>query len=139
MKPKPNSKVTENFKLKVKRSRSGLGLYTEEPIKKGSFIIEYYGPILTNKERDERGGKYLFETSANRTIDGTGRYNIARYVNHCCKPNCEVEIIRGRVYIVAKKNITAGEELAYDYGKEYFNEYIKPYGCTCDSCSKKKK
>ena len=137
MDPKPNSKVTKKFKLKVKRSRSGLGLYTEEPIKRGSFIIEYYGPILTNKERDVVGGKYLFETSYNRTIDGSGRYNTARYANHCCQPNCEVEIIRGRVYILAKRNIKKGEELTYDYDKEYFDAYIKPNGCKCVSCLNK--
>ncbi len=132
MKPRPNSKVTHKYKLKVKKSSAGLGLFADEKIPKGTFIIEYYGPVLTNKERDEKGGKYLFETSANRTIDGSGRYNTARYANHSCKPNCEIEIIRGRIYIVSKKSIKPGEELTYDYGKEYVDEFINP--CKCKSC-----
>jgi SET domain-containing protein len=122
--------------LVTKRSESGLGLYTKAPIEKAGFIIEYTGPILTRKEADKKGGKYLFETSSARYVDGSGRSNLARYINHSCKPNCEVEIMQGRVFIFSKRAIPAGAELSYDYGKEYFNEYIKPLGCKCEKCSK---
>src|SRR4051812_1557196 len=89
--------------LTVRRTQTGLGLFTNEPIKRGEFIIEYIGTTLTGKEANKRGGKYLFETSKDRFIDGSLRSNIARYVNHSCVPNCEVEIIRGRIYIYSKK------------------------------------
>ena len=118
----------------MKKSSAGLGLFASEPIEKGGFVIEYFGPIMTRKESDEKGGKYLFETSKNRVIDGSSRKNIARYVNHSCKPNCEIEIMHGRVYLFAKRTIMAGEELSYDYGDEYIKEYIKPFGCKCDAC-----
>jgi SET domain-containing protein len=124
-------------KLKVRKSKTGLGLYTLEPIEKDGFVIEYFGKILTYKESNERGGKYLFETSANRFIDGTSRANVARYINHSCAPNCEVDISKGRVYVFARRKIAPGEELNYDYGKEYFDEHIKPYGCKCSKCSKR--
>lgn len=117
----------------VKRSRSGLGLFTNVLIKKGQFIIEYFGPILTIAEADRKGGKYLFDISSRRTVDGSARRNIARYINHSCKPNCEVDIVRGRIFVFAKKNIKPGEELAYDYGSEYYDEFIKPYGCRCQA------
>ena len=120
--------------LRVGRSSAGLGLFTNAPIERGGFIIEYTGTILTDKEADEKGGKYLFEVAKNKVIDGSHRGNIARYINHSCKPNAEPEIRRGRVYIFAKRNIKAGEEITYNYGKEYFNDYIKPYGCRCDHC-----
>jgi SET domain-containing protein len=123
--------------LVVKRSAAGLGLFTRERIKKGEFIIEYFGEILTEKEANERGGKYLFETSKNRYIDGTDRKNIARYINHSCGPNCEIEILRGRVYVFSKRTIEPGEELNYDYEEEYFNEHIKPHGCKCITCRKR--
>jgi SET domain-containing protein len=132
--PKKYRNVKRN--LKVKRGISGLGLYTLDPIEKRGFVIEYVGEILNLKQADERGGKYLFETSANRYIDGTNRKNIARYINHSCIPNCEVDIKRGRVYVFARRNIKAGEELNYDYEEEYFNEHIKPYGCRCEKCKK---
>ena len=127
--------VTE-YKVKVKRSRAGagLGLFAIEPIKKEDFIIEYTGKILSSKEADEAGGKYLFEVNSKKTIDGSGRDNLARYINHSCRPNAEIEIKKGKVLVYSKKNIKVGEEVSYDYGKEYFNEYIKPIGCRCDKC-----
>lgn len=141
MKQKPLPKKYRAFKrsLKVGKSHSGLGLFTLEPIKRKEFIIEYVGDVLTCKQADERGGKYLFETSDNRFIDGRARSNIARYINHSCKPNCEIEIRSGRIYVYSKRSIAAGEELSYDYGKEYWDEHIKPYGCRCDDCSKSRR
>lgn len=134
MKRQPLPKKYQNIKrsLIVKRGSSGLGLFTAEPIERDGFIIEYVGPILNARESDERGGRYLFETNKNRFIDGTARSNTARYINHSCRPNCEVEIRRGRVFVYAKRAIKAGEELSYDYGKEYVDEYVKP--CRCEKC-----
>jgi uncharacterized protein len=132
MLPKKYSKTERQ--LKVKRSRAGLGLFTNSLIERGGFVIEYVGEILTCKEANERGGKYLFETSKDRFIDGSSRSNLARYINHACRPNCEVDIRRGRVLVFAKRTIKPEEELTYDYEKEYFDEYIKPYGCRCDKC-----
>lgn len=134
-----NITTDQGVKVVVKRSSSGgLGLFSGEPIKKGTVIIEYVGPILTNKEAEEKCGRYLFQINSRKTIYGSGRDNIARYANHSCNGNCEIEIKKGRVYIVARKNIKANEELGYDYGKEYFDYFIKPHGCLCDSCVKKR-
>jgi len=132
-------KVNESLKdqLKVKRGVDGLGLFTLRPIKKGEYIIEYWGPHLTDEEVEKKGGQYLFEVKKNVTIDGTHRANTARYINHSCRPNCEVEIKKGRVLIYSKKAIKAEEELCYDYGKEFWNEYIKPKGCRCLKCKEK--
>ncbi len=129
----PLPKKYRNIKrsLRVGRSRTGLGLFTDAPIEHKAFIIEYTGSLLNRVEADKRGGKYLFETNRNRFIDGSARSNIARYINHSCVPNCEVEIFRGRIYVFSLKNIPSGAELTYDYQKEYFDEYIKPHGCKC--------
>ena len=125
--------------LKRKKGINGLGLFTAVPMKKGDCIIEYVGDILTtDDEVNARGGQYLFEVSSKKTIDGSVRSNIARYINHSCRPNCEVDIIKGRVFVYAKRAIKPGEELVYDYGKDFFNEYIKPKGCRCEKCSIKK-
>ncbi len=99
--------------------------------KKGERIIEYVGRTLSKAEEYSSRSKYLFEVNSRKTIDGMARSNVARYINHSCKPNCEPEIERGRIFIDAIKNIKAGEELHYDYGEEYFNEHIRPYGCRC--------
>ncbi len=128
-----------NLKYKVKRSSAGLGLFAEERVKKGAYIIEYVGKLIVGKKEvtDYPPNKYLFETSSVRMIDGSDRSNTARYLNHSCKPNCEAEIISGRVFIKTIKKIEAGDEFLYDYGKEYVDEYIKPYGCRCAPCKTK--
>ncbi|MFA6415970.1 MAG: SET domain-containing protein [Candidatus Paceibacterota bacterium] len=127
------------FKLKVKRAApgAGLGLYADEDIPKGACIIEYFGRTISSAEEYTSKSKYLFEINSKKTIDGAIRTNTARYINHSCRPNAEVEIIKGKVFIMAKRNIKAGEEIAYDYGKKYWNEHIKPLGCRCVKCSEK--
>jgi SET domain-containing protein len=120
--------------LIVKRSYAGLGLFTKVPISKGTKIIEYVGDVISNDEADRRGGKYLFEVSKSKTIDGKNRKNKARYINHSHKPNCWAEIRQGRVWIVAKRAIKPGEELTYNYGKWYVKDIIEPHGCRCEKC-----
>ncbi len=117
--------------VRVGRASAGLGLFATRPFKKGERIIEYVGRTLSKEEEYTSRSKYLFEVNSRKTIDGSTRSNIARYINHSCTPNCEPEIVRGHIYIDAIKNIKAGEELVYDYGEEYFNEHIRPYGCRC--------
>lgn len=123
-------------KVIVKRSSAGLGLFANQLFQKGDLVIEYIGETISADEANVRGGKYLFELNDNWTIDGKCRKNIARYINHSCKPNCypELDDKEERVFIYAKKKIAAGEELTYNYGKEYFNIMIKPMGCRCESC-----
>lgn len=128
-----------DFDLRVKRSKTGLGLFAFSPIKKGACIIEYTGKVLTAKEEEDSNSLYLFEVTKKKTIDGATRSNTARYINHSCRPNSEIEIYKGRVYVLAKRAIKEGEELTYDYDKEYFNAYIKPKGCLCDKCTGPKK
>ena len=131
----PNEKIGE-YAVIVKRAHkgAGLGLYTQVDIPKGEFIIEYFGRELSDAEQYTSKSKYLFEINSKKTIDGTIRENTARYINHSCKPNCEVEIKKGRVLIFSKRKIKAGEELGYDYGKEFWDEHIKPIGCKCVKC-----
>lgn len=126
--------MKEIKKLLIKKSATGLGLYSNIQIKKGEFIIEYTGKMLTSEEANNKGGKYLFEINSRWTVDGSDRNNLARYINHSCRPNCEVIIKNKHIMIYAVKNIKLGEELNYNYGKEYFDEYIKPFGCKCAHC-----
>lgn len=119
--------------VQVKRSSAGLGLFAQELITKGDLIIEYTGEKITVDEANRRGGQYLFEMTDAWSIDGKGRENTARYINHSCRPNAEAELDEEelRVFIRAKKKILPGEEITYDYGKDFFNTYIKPKGCRC--------
>lgn len=130
----------KNENVKTKKSQSGLGLFALRDFKKGEMIVEYTGEKITEEEANRRGGKYLFELNSEWTIDGKGRENLARYINHSCKPNCSPELDEEEehIFIYAKKNIKAGEELVYNYGKMYFNELIGKDKCNCISCTEKR-
>jgi uncharacterized protein len=127
---------------RVGRSKTGLGLFATKPIKKGDKIIRYFGPLLDSKKKkdDEIENKYLFELTNRWTIDGSIRENFARYINHSCKPNAESDVRprKRKVFIRAIKHIEPGEEINYDYGTDYFKAYLKPIGCKCDACEKKR-
>ena len=122
----------------MKRSSAGLGLFTTTPYQKDDLVIEYTGETITEPEANKRGGKYLFELNDDWVIDGKSRDNIARYINHHCKPNCYPKLneTETRVFIYAKRKIAANEELTYNYGKDYVNQVIKPAGCKCSRCLK---
>jgi uncharacterized protein len=135
--------ISSNKPYRVGRSRTGLGLFATQPIKKGTRIIRYFGPLLDSKKKDEDAieNKYLFELTNRWTIDGSIRENVARYINHACRPNAESDVKprKRKVFIRAIKNIEPGEEINYDYGTDYFKAYLKPIGCKCDACEKKRK
>lgn len=125
------------FKLRVARGLSGKGIFALENIPKGKRIIEYIGREVPVEEQETTFGRYLFWTGRKKMIDGNVKENIARFVNHSCRGNCEADGPRGRVFIRSIRKIKAGEELTYDYGEEYFDEYIKPNGCKCKKCQSK--
>ena len=124
----------------------GNGLFASTDIKKGTKIIEYIGDKVTKKEGDKRANKqiqrakknkfngmvYVFELNKKYDIDGDVKENNAKLINHSCGPNCEVEIINNRIWIIAIKNIKKNNELNYNYGYSYDEDYID-HICKCGS------
>ena len=108
-----------------------------------SNILRY----VSRKEGDKRSGArikkylnsktdgsvYIFELNKQYDIDGSPKYNKARYINHSCDPNCEVEISKGRIWIKSIKKIKKGEELSYDYGYEFDKDDYTDHICKCGS------
>jgi SET domain-containing protein len=135
--------ISSNKPYRVGRSRTGLGLFATQPIKRGAKIVRYFGPLLDSRKKkdDAIENKYLFELNGRWTIDGSVRENVARYINHACKPNAESDVRprKRKVVIRAIRNIEPGEEINYDYGTDYFKAYLKPIGCKCAACEKKRK
>jgi len=129
------SYVPGDFTLLVKRSPTGLGLFAGDTIPKNSCIIEYVGREVSEKESETSRSKYLFEITKKKTIDGKPRINKAGYINHSCRPNAEAVINKQRVYIFSTRAIRPGEEILYDYGKEYTKEHCTP--CRCAKCMPK--
>jgi uncharacterized protein len=123
--------------FRIGRSRTGLGLFATEPIRKGTRIVEYKGRKLPNDEAERletRGNRYLYEINSRWTIDGSARRNLGRYANHSCRPNAESYQVGHRVFLRAIKKIKPGEEITYDYGTDYLNNVITRRGCKCDKC-----
>jgi hypothetical protein len=132
--------------FKKKSSLHGRGLFAVSDIKKGMQVIEYIGDKVSKKEGDKRADKqikkaqkyknngmvYVFELNKKYDIDGGVLRNYARFINHSCDPNCEVEITDNRIWISSIKRIKKGTELTYNYGYPFdsdFEEHI----CKCDT------
>ncbi len=122
---------------RIKKSKiDNKGLYACQNIKRGTKIIEYKGKIISVKKSeidpkfDNNKAIYLFNINKKYDLDGDYKFNTARLINHSCDPNCEVFGTGFKVWVYAMKNIKKGEELSYDYGFSY-DEDFKNYPCRC--------
>lgn len=128
----------------IKRSGiQGKGAFALRAIRKGERLIEYAGQRVSQSEAARRYDDaamrrhhtFLFTLSSRTCIDGDCDGNDARYFNHSCSPNCETEVVRGRVYILARRNVREGEELTYDYNYDLdgdiTEESLRTYACRC--------
>jgi SET domain-containing protein len=119
----------------------GLGLFATKPIKRGVYIATYRGRRITTEEadrREARGAKYQFEINKRWTIDGSPRWNVARYINHSCRPNAKPVGRRGGIVIVALRRIEPEEEITYNYGRQYVEHFLENGGCRCAACRRKR-
>lgn len=132
------AKISPSRHLRIGRSKAGLGLFARVPIRKGQFIIRYTGRKIRTETADALDTRYLFELNTRWTIDGATRTNTARYINHSCRPNAEVYFVKHVIKIRAIKNIKAGDEITYHYGRNYVEAFIKPVGCRCLACARKR-
>ena len=128
---------------KKKSPIHGLGIFARTDIPQGTRIIEYVGEKITKAEAERRGpllieyakkhkqtgAVYLFVLNKKYDIDGHVSYNTAKYINHSCAPNCEVDIIRGHIWVIALRAIRKDEELFYNYG--YDLETYEEHNCYC--------
>jgi len=126
-------------KLCIYRTENGCGwgVKTLENIKKGSFVVEYVGEVISNEEAEERGKKYdaegrtyLFDLDFDKgqednpyTVDAAHYGNVAHFVNHSCDPNLAVFNVwidcldpdLPRLALFAVRDIVKGEQLTFDY------------------------
>jgi len=128
--------MTENEskpRLEFKQSSiHGTGGFATGPIRAGTLLIEYVGQIITKAEslrRCEAGNTSIFELDDERDIDGAVSWNPARFLNHSCAPNCDTELIDSQIWIVARRDIAAGEEITFNYGYDW--EDYREYPCRC--------
>jgi uncharacterized protein len=91
--------------------------------------------VITSVEASRSRGKYLFTLDERRAVDGKGRCNRARYVNHSCRPNAAGYTYGRRIWICALRAVATGEQITLDYGAEYLAAHFGPQGCRCESCA----
>ena len=124
--------------LWISKSRiAGKGLFTAQAITRGTRIIQYTGEKITKAESDKRladGNVYIFALHERYDIDGKAFRHKARYINHSCAPNCTVQMTTRTIWIVALRDITAGEELTYNYGYELDDAPTHPCTCSAENC-----
>lgn len=122
---------------RIARRRSklhGWGVFPLEPIGKNRRIIDYAGELIDHKESLKRETDYLargeiwcFTVNRRRVRDANVGGNVARFINHACKPNCYSQIVGNTIWIRASRNIEPGEELTYDYFTD--GEQVIPCRC----------
>jgi SET domain-containing protein len=127
---------------RISRRRSrvhGWGVFALEPINKNKRIIRYEGELIDHKESLKRETRYLkrgeiwcFTVNRRWVRDAQNGGNVARFINHACRPNCYSHIVDKDIWIRAARNIEPGEELTYDYytdGEQIIQCRCRP-GCT---------
>ena len=108
-------------KIIVRRSKiHGAGIFAVQDIKEDQNIIEYKGEKILSKEGDRRSEideklTYIFILDDKFDVDGSVNGNESRLINHSCAPNAYIDIIDGKIWIMADRYIATGEEITYDY------------------------
>ena len=120
----------------------GRGVYATHFIRKGTRIIEYTGQRVSwgNAPDDENDPHtFNFGLENGEVIDPYGGGNDARWINHCCDPNCEAIEEDNRIFIYAMRDVEAGEELFYDYAMEIdepiTEESKRKFACHCGTAN----
>jgi len=131
-------KPTVKIRVRVSPSRiAGQGLFAAQDIKKDTRILPYIGEKIAKDESTRRlayGNNYIFELNDRYDIDGKTLANTARYINHSCAPNCDIVHTTRTIWIVALRDIQAGEELSYNYGYDIKNYLAHPCHCGASTC-----
>ena len=111
--------------LRRRSAISGWGVYAGQTIEEDTRIVEYKGQLVSQAEAWHREQRYLprqriwiFNINGRWARDAAVGGNIARYVNHACRPNCHTDVIGHHIWVIASRDIRGGEELTYDYNTE---------------------
>jgi SET domain-containing protein len=116
----------------------GWGLFARADIPAGTPVIEYLGEKITKPEslaRCEGNNEYIFSLDEQFDLDGNVPWNLARFANHSCAPNCTAEHEAGRIWITATRPIRAGEEITFDYGYDLVEYREHPCRCGAPGCA----
>ena len=115
----------------------GTGGFAACNIPAGTKVVEYVGRKIDKQESQrqcELENSYIFTLDGEFDLDGNVDWNPARLLNHSCAPNCEALEDSGRIWIVALRNIPAGEELTFNYNYDLVDYREHPCRCGAATC-----
>ena len=115
----------------------GTGAFAKTAICKGTRLLEYLGEKITKGEslrRCEQNNAYIFTLNDQQDLDGNVPWNPARFINHSCAPNCEAEKDDDRIWVIATRDIQAGEEITFNYGYDLVDYKDSPCLCGAPNC-----
>ena len=115
----------------------GTGAFARSTIPAGTRIMEYVGEIISKAEslrRCEQGNHFIFALDERDDLDGNVPWNPARFLNHGCAANCEAMPDDDRIWIVARRDIAAGDELTFNYGYDLVDYGEHPCRCGAPEC-----
>ena len=122
----------------VKPSRiHGTGVFARVNIAADQRVLEYLGERVTKEEslrRRELDNFFVFTVTDEFDIDGAVDWNPARFINHSCAPNCEAQMEEERIWIIALRDISASEELTFNYGYDLQDYEDHPCACGAATC-----
>ncbi|KAJ3414588.1 histone methyltransferase set2 [Chytridiales sp. JEL 0842] len=148
----------------VRRQYANFEVFKTEK-KGGQFVIEYCGEVIPAsmfskraREYSEAGAKHFYFMSLKtdevgynlvqkycklhaklrlQYIDAYKKGNLARFMNHSCDPNCELQkwVVGSqmRMGMFTRRAIEVDEELTFDYKFERYGS--EPQQCYCESAN----
>jgi hypothetical protein len=130
--------VADTAEVEFRRSPiHGWGGFARKPIARGARILEYLGERISKSESLRRcmaENQFIFCLDDQYDLDGAIAGNAARLLNHSCAPNCGAEVSEGRIWIIADRDISAGEEITFNYGYDLMDYLDHPCSCGAPGC-----
>ncbi len=102
----------------------GRGVFALQPIPAGTVVLEFHGPRL--KAHEVIPDSYHLQIGEFEYLGASREAD--DYVNHSCDPNCGVG--KG-LTLFALRDISAGEELTWDYSTAIDEDDFPGFPCQC--------
>lgn len=133
----------------IQTEKKGYGLVASADIAEAAFVYEYIGEVIDEEafrarmaDYDARKLTHFYFMMLNKDlfIDATEKGLLARFCNHLCAPNAYVDkwVVgdKLRMGIFAKRAISAGEEITFDYNVDRYGAQLQPCYCGEPNCIK---
>ena len=126
--------------LALRDTKRGKALYSRTGHAAGETLLEHYGPRESFAVGAQVAPDHVMEVGEDEVFLPSG--GLDDYVNHSCQPNCRLDYqSQGRVFLVALRDIAAGEELSFDYATTTTRDGIAAFPgwrftclCGADGC-----